>query len=92
MDYIEALCAVYGRVETLPDLMYKFEHTLGKLTWSSLKEFCRAPDPTTQSYYGCYSKGHRWSPTFFELMKLARKEEAFLEEKNQGSREPMKVN
>lgn len=27
MDYIEALCAVYGRVEKLPDLMYKVEHT-----------------------------------------------------------------
>lgn len=28
MDYIEALCAVYGRVEKIPDLMYKFEHKL----------------------------------------------------------------
>lgn len=27
MDYIEALCAVYGRVEKIPDLVYKFEHT-----------------------------------------------------------------
>lgn len=27
MDYFEALCAVYGRVEKIPDLMYKFEHT-----------------------------------------------------------------
>lgn len=26
IDYIEALCAVYGRVEKLPDLIYKFEH------------------------------------------------------------------
>lgn len=27
MEYIEALCAVYGRVEKLPDLVYKFEPT-----------------------------------------------------------------
>lgn len=27
MDYIKALCAVFGRVEKLPGLMYKFEHT-----------------------------------------------------------------
>lgn len=27
MDYIKTLCAVYGRVEKLPDLMFKFEHT-----------------------------------------------------------------
>lgn len=27
MDYIEAFFAVYGSVEKLPDLMYKFEHT-----------------------------------------------------------------
>lgn len=26
MDYIEALCAVYGRVDKLSDLMYKFKH------------------------------------------------------------------
>lgn len=27
VDYIKALCAGYGRVEKLPDLIYKFEHT-----------------------------------------------------------------
>lgn len=27
MDYIKALCAFCGRVEKLPDLMYKFKHT-----------------------------------------------------------------
>lgn len=27
MDYIETLCAVYGSVEKLPNLMYKFKHT-----------------------------------------------------------------
>lgn len=120
IDYIEALCAVYGRIEKLPDLMCMFEYThqcrgerlsdyvvrvdrilhqiilkkaisLQESDKVRLERILRGARTNHPIVLWLLLKGTQVAPTYPELMKLVREEEAWLDENNQWSWEVTKA-
>lgn len=113
MDYIDALYAVFGRVKTTSDLMYKFNHTYQQkgerlsgyisqlvrilhqiilkdpkdIDQASLEWVLQGAWPNHPIVLKLLLRRTKVVPTYPELIREVREEEALLEEKSQGTRE-----